>query len=83
MPKKKVNNRNPIDKGGITKAEVYAKIYEEIIPKNWRKGQFIFNRASELYGDNFVRQLPHDPFYNDANIDLFMTELTDALNKLN
>lgn len=67
----------------ITLDEVYDTIYAIPIVQGWRQGQFVFNRASELYGDAFVRSLGHDPFYNDKNIKPFVEALTEALNKVN
>lgn len=67
----------------ITIDEVKAAIFAIGIPPEWRKGQFVFNRASELYGDSFVRSIGHDPFYNDENIVPFIEALTEALNKAN
>ena len=65
--RKKTSNkeRKPVIKKGVTIGEVSAAIFAVGIPPQWRKGQFVFNRASMLYGDNFVRSLGHDPFYND------------------
>lgn len=67
----------------VTINEVRAAIFAAQRPLEWRKGQFVFNRASELYGDAFVRSLGHDPFYNDENIVPFIEALTEALNKAN
>lgn len=67
----------------ITIDEVRAAIFAAQRPSQWRPGQFVFNRASELYGDAFVRSLGHDPFYNDENIVPFIEALTEALNKAN
>lgn len=60
--------------------EVRAAIFAEQKPSHWRQGQFVFNRASVLYGDNFVRSLGYDPYYNDTNIIPFIEALTKALN---
>lgn len=65
----------------ITIDEVKAAIFAVGIPPEWRKGQFVFNRASKLYGDNFVRSVGYDPYYNDENIVPFIEALTEALNK--
>ena len=85
MPRKKISSkeRKSITKKWFTFDEVRAAIFAEQIPPHWRKGQFVFNRASILYGDNFVRSLGHDPFYNDENIVPFIEALTEALNKAN
>ena len=82
MPRKKISNKKP-GKRITDFDEVFDKIFSVPIPKQWRKGQFVFNRASGLYGDNFVRSLGHDPFYNDANIVPFIEALTESLNKAN
>ena len=74
--------RKPITKKWVTVGEVRAAIFAEQRPSQWRPGQFVFNRASKLYGDNFVRSIGHDPFYNDENIVPFIEALTEALNKL-
>lgn len=83
MPRKKISKRKreSITKKWVTVSEVKDKIYSATIPMNWRYGQFVFNRASMLYGDNFVRSVGYDPYYNDENIEPFIEKLTEALNK--
>ena len=66
-----------------TYEEVMNRIFSEPIPPHWRKGQFVFNRASILYGDAIARAVGHDPFYRDENIKPFITALVEALNKSN
>lgn len=85
MLTKKTSKRKiePITKKWVTVDEVRAAIFAEQRPSQWRKGQFVFNRASKLYGDNFVRSLGHDPYYKDENIVPFIEALTEALNKAN
>mgnify|MGYP003484751797 CR=1 FL=1 len=85
MPIKKISSkeRKSITKKWFTIDEVRAAIFAEQRPSQWRPGQFVFNRASALYGDNFVRSIGHDPFYNDEKIVPFIEESTEALNKLN
>lgn len=85
MSRKKISKRKieSITKKWVTIGEVRAAIFAEQRPSQWRLGQFVFNRASMLYGDNFVRSLGHDPYYNDANIVPFVEALTNALNKPN
>ena len=85
MLTKKTSKRKiePITKKWVTVDEVRAAIFAEQRPSQWRKGQFVFNRASKLYGDNFVRSVGYDPFYNDKNIKPFVETLTEALNKSN
>lgn len=83
MPRKKISKikREPITKKWVTVQEVKDKIFSIQRPSQWRSGQFVFNRASMLYGDNFVRSVGHDPYYNDENIEPFIEKLTEALNK--
>lgn len=83
MPRVKISNkvRKSVTKKWFTIDEVKAAIFAEQRPPHWRKGQFVFNRASMLYGDDFVRSLKHDPFYNDENINPFIEKLTEALNE--
>jgi hypothetical protein len=59
------------------------QIFSVPIPPQWRKGQFVFNRVSALYGDPIARAIGHDPFYNDKNIKPFINALVEALNKSN
>ena len=81
MPRSKSKPREVIKLH--TYEEVMNRIFSEPIPKYWRNGQFVFNRASLLFGDNFVRSVGYDPFYNDENIKPFVTALVEALNKSN
>ena len=85
MPIKKISSkeRKSITKKWFTIDEVRAAIFAVEMPPFWRKGQFVFNRASILYGDDFVRSLGHDPYYKDENIVPFIEALTEALNKTN
>ena len=84
MPRKKISKkeRKPVTKKWVTVGDVRTAIFAAQRPSQWRPGQFVFNRASALYGDNFVRSIGHDPFYNDENIVPFIEALTEALNKL-
>ena len=52
-----------------------AAIFSIPIPRGWRFGQFVFNRAVELYGNVLVRSLSVDCFYNDDLVDQFIDEL--------
>lgn len=85
MLRKKTSNkeRKPITKKWVTVGEVRAAIFAVQRPSQWRPGQFVFNRASKLYGDDFVRSIGHDPYYKDENIIPFIEALTEALNKSN
>lgn len=80
---KKTSNKERGPKKWVTVDQVKTAIFAVEKPPFWRKGQFVFNRASVLYGDNFVRSVGHDPFYNDENIVPFIKALTEALNKAN
>ena len=66
-----------------TYESVSNQIFSVPIPLHWRKGQFVFNRASILFGDDFARGVGYDPFYKDENIKPFINALVEALNKSN
>ena len=48
-----------------TYESISNQIFSCPIPPHWRKGQFVFNRASVLFGDDFVRSVGYDPYYKD------------------
>lgn len=50
-------------------------------PKNWRKGQSVFNYIDERYGVARIVQFRDnvDCFYNDSNIEKFMQKSFEAL----
>ena len=75
-PREQINNQ-------FTYEDVSALIFSVPIPPHWRKGQFVFNRVSVLYGDPIARAIGNDPFYNDKNIKPFINALVEALNKNN
>lgn len=54
--------------------DVYSKV--EKCPKNWRKGQSVFNVVDEHYGvARSVQFIDHvDCFYNDDKISEFLTK---------
>jgi hypothetical protein len=83
MSRTKSKPREQINKQFFTYEDVSALIFSVPIPPQWRKGQFVFNRASALYGDPIARAIGHDPFYNDKNIKPFINALVEALNKSN
>ena len=83
MPISKSKPRETVTNKMVTPEEVAATICSYPKPPEWRKGQFVFNTASKLYGDNFVRSVGHDPYYKDENIKFFILALTAALNKRN
>ena len=82
MPRSKSKPREQINKQ-FTYEDVNALIFSVPIPPHWRKGQFVFNRVSALYGDPIARAIGNDPFYNDENIKPFIASLVEALNKSN
>ena len=82
MPRSKSKPRERVI-NKVTPEEISAIIFSYPKPVEWRKGQFVFNTASKLYGDDFVRSIGYDPFYNDKNIKPFITALVEALNKNN
>ena len=83
MPRSKSKPRETVTNKMVTPEEISAIIFSYPKPVEWRKGQFVFNTASELYGDNFVRSVGYDPFYRDENIKPFINALAEALNKRN
>ena len=83
MPITKSNPRKKVTNKVVTPEEVAAAIFSYPRPLEWRKGQFVFNTASRLYGDDFVRSVGYDPYYKDENIKLFINALAEALNKRN
>lgn len=82
MPRTKSKPRERVI-NKVTPEEISTIIFSYPKPVEWRKGQFVFNTASKLYGDNFVRSVGHDPFYRDENIKPFINALAEALNKGN
>jgi hypothetical protein len=83
MPRTKSKPREIVTKKVFTPEEVSAIIFSYPKPLEWKKGQFVFNTASKLYGDNFVRSVGYNPYYEDENIKPFINALTEALNKRN
>lgn len=60
----------------MTAEELKKEIYDWIPnkPKNWRKGQAVFNYVDEVYGVARVAQFQHhvDCFHDDSEIDTFI-----------
>ena len=58
--------------------------YETSCPKNWRKGQFVFNYINSHYGVARYVQFNKgvDCFYIDENIDEFIKASAECLNNL-
>lgn len=78
-----MKEKNP-NKKKITFEEVKDRIYSESIPDNWREGQFVFNRAEELYGKvardvQFIDKV--DCFFRNADINKFIERVCIRLNK--
>ena len=72
----------------MTKEELKKEIEEAAIenkPKNWRKGQFVFNYIDEIY--NVARDVQFidkvDCFHNDKLIDDFIEKATERINQNN
>jgi hypothetical protein len=57
------------------------EIYSVEKPKQWREGQFVFNRVDELYGvARHVQFIDHvDCFYDDSQIDEFLIRVLALL----
>jgi hypothetical protein len=67
----------------FTVESLKAQIYSVPIPKDWREGQFVFNRVEELYKDiarkvQFIDDV--DCFYLNGEIDRFLTHVVARLN---
>ena len=67
----------------FTVESLKAQIYSVPIPKDWREGQFVFNRVEELYKDTarkvqFIDNV--DCFYLNGEIDRFLTHVVARLN---
>jgi hypothetical protein len=82
MPRTKSKPRKRINKH-FTYEDVSALIFSVPIPPHLRKGQFVFIRVSELYGNAIAETIGNDPFGNDKNIKPFINALVEALNKSN
>ena len=66
----------------ITIEELKKEISEIEFPKNWRKGQSIFNYIDNVYGIARTIQFKYgiDCFYNDDNIDEFLNKAIEMIN---
>ena len=66
----------------ITVEELKKKISEIEFPKNWRKGQSVFNYIDNVYGIARTIQFKYgiDCFYNDDNIDEFLNKAVEIIN---
>ena len=66
----------------ITVEELKKEISEIEFPKNWRKGQSVFNYIDNVYGVSRTIQFKYgiDCFYNDDNIDEFLNKVVEIIN---
>lgn len=66
----------------ITVEELEKEISEIEFPKNWRKGQSVFNYIDNVYGIARTIQFKYgiDCFYNDNNIDDFLNKAVEIIN---
>lgn len=66
----------------ITIEELKKEISEIEFPKNWRKGQSVFNYIDNVYGIARTIQFKYgiDCFYNDNNIDDFLNKAVEIIN---
>ena len=67
----------------MTKEEFKEEVKSYIGPKDWRKGQAIFNYIDEKYGvARQVQFVDHiDCFYDDSQIDAFIDACYKRLKK--
>lgn len=66
----------------ITVEELKKEISEIEFPKNWRKGQSVFNYIDAVYGvaRNIQFEYGIDCFYNDKYIDDFLDKAVELIN---
>lgn len=66
----------------ITVEELKKEISEIEFPKNWRKGQSVFNYIDAVYGvaRNIQFEYKIDCFYNDDYIDDFLDKAVELIN---
>ena len=66
----------------ITVEELKKEISEIEFPKNWRKGQSVFNYIDNVYGIARTIQFKYgiDCFYNNDNIDEFLNKAVEIIN---
>ena len=66
----------------ITVEELKKEISEIEFPKNWRKGQSVFNYIDNIYGVARTIQFKYgiDCFYNNDNIDEFLNKAVEIIN---
>ena len=66
----------------ITVEELKKEISKIEFPKNWRKGQSVFNYIDNVYGVARTIQFKYgiDCFYNHDNIDKFLNKAVEIIN---
>lgn len=66
----------------ITVEELKKEISEIEFPKNWRKGQSVFNYIDAVYrvARNIQFEYRIDCFYNDKYIDDFLDKAVELIN---
>ena len=66
----------------ITIEDLKKEISTAKFPKNWRKGQSVFNYIDNVYGIARTIQFKWgiDCFYNDNNIDEFLNKAVEIIN---
>ena len=69
----------------ITVDDMKKEIFSYEIPKNWRRGQFVFNMVDRLYDVARIVQFHEnvDCFYNDEKIDEFIELSCKIFNEVN
>jgi len=67
----------------MTKEDLKKEIDNTVYPKQWRKGQRVFNHIDAVYGIARCIQFEKhvDCFYNDDAIDVFLNAAVDIINK--
>lgn len=79
MPREKRKSLNK--RGNWTVDKVMHLINLVPKPKQWRQGQYVFNRVSHIFGDDFARDLGVDCYYHDNKVDDFLETLIKKLNE--
>lgn len=69
----------------MTLEQLKKEIDYNVKPKHWRNGQFVFNYINATYGISRAVQFNDgvDCFYNDNEIDNFLSHCLKYINKSN
>lgn len=69
----------------MTKEDLIKEIESQEFPKEWRKGQSVFNYIDAVYGvaRNIQFEYKIDCFYNDDYIDDFINKAVELINNGN